>query len=75
MVTCLQALYANGKSAVRVMPGIRPLGPHYWSGPSHDRCSAWSVALTGAPETIFDGLPFLVLQFSVHTGYYRSRYI
>ncbi len=30
-------LYANGKSAVRVMPGVSQLGPHYFTGPPSQR--------------------------------------
>ena len=30
-------LYSNGKSAVRVMPHTRQLGPHYWKGRAHPR--------------------------------------
>ena len=32
-------LYANGKSAVRVMPGVSQLGPHYFTGPPSQRCA------------------------------------
>ena len=30
-------LYANGKSGVRVMPGVSQLGPHYFTGPPSQR--------------------------------------
>lgn len=30
-------LYSNGKSAVRVVPGIRQTGPHFFSGPKSER--------------------------------------